>query len=500
MPHQVGDAGGMLQSLRRHGAALNAGETGTGKTYSCMAVARELSVAPVVVCPKAVMPSWQKVAEAFGGQCHTINYEKLTGKMGEFGGIIEPAGLKPARAEVRRLQALLDEYRETENILAGISDGGLTEAEFQALRTKYPNGWYHEHSTALQKAKALLKHLNSRRKFVWNQEIPLIVFDEGHRCKGRGTLNSKALAAAKEQRIPVVVASATAAKDPLEMYALGYALGLHNKDNFWQWAHQYGCEPGDHGGLVFHGGKPALKRLHAQIFPHRGVRTTRDAIPGFPETQITAEVYSLPEEKEIDALYEEMRDALGRLDSRMQKDRDLEHPLTQLLRARQRLEILKAPLFVELAEDGIEEGMSVAIFVNFEETLREVCSRLKTTCTVDGSQVGPAGARTRQFNIDLFNSGESRLIVCNTKAGGVGVSLHDLKGDFPRLALISPTYSAVDLIQVLGRVWRAGGKSKSLQRIVLAANTVEERIQKQLQGKLNNLSLINDGDLIPLFS
>jgi hypothetical protein len=63
------------------------------------------------------------------------------------------------------------------------------------------------------------------------------------------------------------------------------------------------------------------------------------------------------------------------------------------------------------------------------------------------------------------------------------------------MAIISPHPSAVILKQCLGRVWRTGGKSKSIQRIVFCANTVEEDICEKLKTKLENLDLINDGDL-----
>jgi hypothetical protein len=39
------------------------------------------------------------------------------------------------------------------------------------------------------------------------------------------------------------------------------------------------------------------------------------------------------------------------------------------------------------------------------------------------------------------------------------------------------------------------GKSKSLQRIIYVANTIEERIADRLKVKLNNINTINNGDV-----
>jgi superfamily II DNA or RNA helicase len=101
----------------------------------------------------------------------------------------------------------------------------------------------------------------------------------------------------------------------------------------------------------------------------------------------------------------------------------------------------------------------------------------------------------RDKNISNFQEDKNRVIIVNVKAGGAGLSLHDLNGNHPRLALISPTPSAVDLVQCLGRVWRVGGKTKALQKIIFVANTVEEEICEKVKMKIDNLSLINDGDL-----
>ena len=70
-----------------------------------------------------------------------------------------------------------------------------------------------------------------------------------------------------------------------------------------------------------------------------------------------------------------------------------------------------------------------------------------------------------------------------------------MTGKYPRLALISPSYSAVIMRQVTGRVWRESSKTKSLQRIVFVAGTVEEQVCDVVKDKLNNLDMLNDGDL-----
>jgi SNF2 family DNA or RNA helicase len=97
--------------------------------------------------------------------------------------------------------------------------------------------------------------------------------------------------------------------------------------------------------------------------------------------------------------------------------------------------------------------------------------------------------------IEDFQSNKTNIIILNIKAGGVGISLHDVYGGHPRISIISPTWNSIDLVQAMGRIHRAGGKTKSLQRIIYVANTVEERIAEKLKTKLKNINSINNGDL-----
>ncbi len=104
-------------------------------------------------------------------------------------------------------------------------------------------------------------------------------------------------------------------------------------------------------------------------------------------------------------------------------------------------------------------------------------------------------AKARQQNIDDFQADKERIILVNIQAGGAGLSLHDLNGKHPRMALISPSYSAVLMRQATGRVWRDSAKSKSIQKIVFVAKTVEEKVCDSVKRKLENMDLLNDGDL-----
>lgn len=97
----------------------------------------------------------------------------------------------------------------------------------------------------------------------------------------------------------------------------------------------------------------------------------------------------------------------------------------------------------------------------------------------------------REANVQRFQSNETRVILCNMAAGGVGVSLHDIHGGHPRMSLISPTYDVKSYIQTLGRIHRATGKTPALQRVLVASQTIEEKIIDSMEKKRHALETLH---------
>jgi hypothetical protein len=406
--------------------------TVTHNTYTACAVARELNMDILVVCPKAVMESWRRVIKnhfKMWGKCiSVINYESL---------------------RIGKTDSLIASY---------------------------------------------VRRRDTRRKeFVWKiPKTTLIVWDEAQKLKNSKTKNSETCISALKAGYKMLFCSATIATNPLELRTVGQGIKLFKNNNqYYDWAYNHGVIRGRFG-MEFTGDKQALKKLHEDIFVNRGVRLSRDTIPNFPTSELIAECYDMEEDaqKKIDAAYDEMRLELLRIERLSKKDKKSTR-LTAILRARQKVEMLKVPLLLEMISDGLENNMSVVVFCNFTETINALSERLNTKCIVNGV----VSDKTRQQSIDDFQADKERVILVNIAAGGAGLSLHDLNGTYARLALICPSYSAVLMRQSTGRVWRDSAKTKSVQKIIFVANTVEEQVCKVVNQKLENLDLLNDGDL-----
>lgn len=482
LSYQIPAAASLLRSLQVHNAAVDCSDMGTGKTFTALAVARELNVPTLVVCPQISITSWKRAGEMMGVEFDALNYEMIrTGRTA---------------------------YGTWENMPPyGPRDEFLECSECQ-LKLDLKNPFSCPHHPAGIHCAVVKSKPHNYGKFLWSPNIRLLVFDEVHRCGAVDSLNSALLVGAKIAGIPVLGLSATVADSPLNFRALGYVLGLHalvdRKDTqtpgFYRWANRMGCHKSPFGGLQFMG-TPEVRRqkmaeLHQEIFPSRGTRVKiADLGDAFPECHITAELYDLKESGRIDELYAEMDDAIRELNERKLGDRSLELPLTRILRAKQEIELLKVPIFEEVALAWQEAGRTVGIFVNFTATLDALQKRLKWKCRIDGTQRGAKGQRDRQAMIDDVQADRERGILLNNQAGGVSISLHDLTGKFPRGGAVSLPNSASMFRQLCGRFPRAGGKSKSFYRVILAAGTVEVKAHSQLSQKLNQIDALNDGDL-----
>jgi hypothetical protein len=408
-------------ALLAHRAALDMSACGCGKTLCAIIAAKELGLPIFVVCPKAVIPSWEKEMREQGVAGTVLNYEKLkTGK------------------------------------------------------TEYGH-W-------------------DKKKWVWTlSENTVIVFDEAQKLKGPSSQNGKMAIAAKPYR--VLMLSATVADDPTELRAVGYLLGLFELPKYWNWCRSHGCSPNPWGQMQFSKSKRhVLSKLHELIVPDKGSRLSIDDLSGhFAQNFIIDDPLDFSDDGKIAKLYEEMEDELNNLKQEMADDstNPAAQALVAQLRARQGVELCKVPLIMTMIEDVLEEGRSVAVFVNFDATIEALSARLGTQCIIRGGQT----TAERQEWIDAFQDNRERVIICNLAAGGVGVSLHDTVGDRPRTALISPSFDAKAMVQALGRIHRAGGKSPCVQRLLVAAGTIEEKVATSLKAKIINQNTLNGGGI-----
>ena len=435
----------MEQIMRKELTGIMAVATGAGKTLCSCVLCQRLGRVPAIVAPKVTLPSWRRHLGALGMEAAFVwNIEKLK------------TGNTPH----------------------------------------------------------LIKKNNS--VFLWNLDADkhIIIWDEAHGMTGTETQNAAIAKAARQLRrlangtviqfnLPVLLLSATLAESPLKYRdALGYLLGFHGGAKAsGNWLMQHGCFINKWQGYDFPSGPrrlPYLKKLHEEVFPKFGVCVTHADIPNFPKSSVVPMPVAInaADLKELRHLYEEYerleRDAKDEAAVRDDDDIMKRNALGQVaLRARQKSELAKIPMILEQVEDLLAEGMSVVVFMSFIPTLEAIDKKLKIP---HGIVRGNQTAQEREDHVQRFNRDETRVILVQIQAGGTGLDLPDTRGKFPRAAILSPTTSVQLFIQAIGRTNRANSVTPSINYLLIAEGTVEERIIKRLNEKKENLEALTDSD------
>jgi ERCC4-related helicase len=162
----------------------------------------------------------------------------------------------------------------------------------------------------------------------------------------------------------------------------------------------------------------------------------------------------------------------------------------QFMEARRMCEKAKMEIFIEDGQELLDEGNSVIFFVNFHESVNLLRQAFPDAGVITGKD------KNRDEVESNFQSDKIRTLICTSQAGGTSINLHDTNGLYPRVSLISPSFDANELIQVLGRTKRAGGKTPAIWKIIFAGGTVEERAYKTVKSKVKAIDTLTDGDLV----
>lgn len=422
--------------LREGKVMLSACHTGSGKTYLACQTIRDLGMPTLVVCPKVAISQWKHVVEGMGCKPHVID-------------VVNP----------ERLVAGRNPYYSNEN------------------------GW-----------------------LIFNDEDKgpcLLVVDEVHRgCSGPDSKQTLMAARWCNKAHPLnkeLLMSATPFETPEKMRLIGYLMGFHRfvKPSFYDWMRTKNCGFVDIGWgarkrRVFRFTTDRKKaeetmRLIRHEMGERFMSITPEEIPGFPEE--TREVVLVD-------LAKQDHDALVRAYAEMppQMQHMSQDDMVKTLRLRQQAEWCKASVLAEMAAGYVEDGYSVFIAISFSDCRRRIEDELAKKGVKYASIYGGQRDSERQAGIDSFQRNETHVMVGMMQACSVALSLHDERHERPRVSLISPSYSASDVMQALGRIRRVGGTTAT-QKIVLAAESVEERVAGAVQRKIDCIETLSDRDL-----
>lgn len=432
--------------LSRERVLLEAATTGAGKTYLAAKTIVDLGIPTLVVCPKIARSQWREVLDGMGASKYVLD-------------VINP-----------------------ENLIA----------------SKKQQWYSHEDG--------------------WRNIPPgpaLLVFDEIHRsCSGvyKRTAGSKKGSGCKQALMvarwvnrstpghKVLAMSATPAESPLKMQVIGYLMGFHDFliGSFYSWCRANGCafvEKNRAGAMALEFTKnkaratEIMKAIRARM-GDRFISVGPSEIPGFPEETVETVLVDLAK-----ADHDMLVKAYEEMPRNIREIKPGTDEMVKLLRLRQQAEFAKAGALAQMAVEHEADGLSVFVCVNYTSCRERIEAALRKAGVEFASIYGGQNEKERQLGIDAFQDNRIHVMVGMSSACGIALSLHDVKHERPRVSLISPNYSVSELVQALGRVRRVGGTTAT-QKIVLAANSVEERVKHALDRKKMALDALVDGDLM----
>ena len=423
-------------TLKKNRVFLCSAHTGSGKTVMALQTIKDLGLPSLIVCPKIAISQWLSTAQ---------------------------------RMDV------------PENLILGVVNPENLITSKKNKFYRHDEGWLVGHDTP-----------------------SLLVWDEVHRsCSGADSKSALALARWCSKKMPegnkVLAMSATPFETPLKLRALGYLMGFHRfvERDFYDWCRKHACSmvpigryPRIRQVFAFTTNKARAEEVMRIIRRDMGERFLSigpDEIPGFPDEVKEVCLVDLAK-KDHDALvraYEEMPPQM----QHMSQD-----DMVKTLRLRQQAEWCKASVLAEMAANYVEDGYSVFIAISFSDSRRRIEDELTKRGVKYASIYGGQRDSERQAGIDSFQRNETHVMVGMMQACSVALSLHDELHERPRVSLISPSYSASDVIQALGRIRRVGGTTAT-QKIVLAAGSVEERVAEAVQRKIDCIGTLSDRDL-----
>jgi superfamily II DNA or RNA helicase len=80
LDYQVSHAENIKNSITKYSRAIDASDTGTGKTYVSIYVCQKLNLTPFIICPKSVKNTWTTLLEKSGfknSEYFVTNYENI---------------------------------------------------------------------------------------------------------------------------------------------------------------------------------------------------------------------------------------------------------------------------------------------------------------------------------------------------------------------------------------------------------------------------------------
>lgn len=129
---------------------------------------------------------------------------------------------------------------------------------------------------------------------------------------------------------------------------------------------------------------------------------------------------------------------------------------------------------LEYLESIMEESSSpTLVFYHFKHSLQRIRLQFPQAVVLDDD------------NIEAWRRGEIRMLLAHPQSGGIGLNLQCNVGDTAQTVWFDLPWSSENYIQANARIYRQGQEKPVIIHHLTVSNSVDERVVKVLEGKIN---------------
>lgn len=426
----------------------------------------------------------------------------------------------PAKLLITAPKSVLPHWRNT------IKSLGIDNLKIIALNYERANKLLDAPATALaaKKRSTVNKHTAEKGKpnIIWD----IIIADESQKLKNDSQRSAVFANIARYQSSPktapfVIWSSATIGQQPLELGYLAPLIGQMvgvpqlNVDTWGDWLIQngYHVKKSNAGNFswikskttdssaekqeVLNAQDKDVKRLSTLLFSASApsLRRNPEDIAGWPTQTYVPTPLQLSNEG--DRLYKEIWNEFRKYIGLNPRGKNPKGGLAATQRFRQKASLLSAIPTAEFVNDLLENGIQVAISVEFMETLDVIRDFL----TKKGWSVAEFTGRNTDIREEervRFQKGEAQVIIFSVLEG---INLHagEMLADGTRATSTKRAcvvhdirYSAIDMTQIIGRTTRDG--ELAVAYLAYTENTIETRVLDVVLNRMKNVRTLSGDD------
>ena len=422
---------------------------GAGKTYTALKLAQDLDLKILVVAPVSTLSMWTKLAKEYAVELvQAISYASLRG---------------------------------TKN---GINHDWLDRSD--------DTFWFTQEFEDLV------------------QEGVLLVFDEVHNLKNKKTsqiISAHTLAKGIRGKSRIALLSATPCDKPAHVESIFKMLRVVDFDSLYTYERTNFGE----GEYILTGFKEIINKSQ-KLNPEKTKEILEPEGYRIPITRRNADKLAYQLYTELAKYYlssdmsrpqilaeKDAKNGFYRLSSQQQKElkKELTHlkkavgynsengevdqskgEFGALTRVLQNIEKIKVETFARLVTGVLEANpkAKAVVFMFYKDPMKTLYDSLIKYKPM--KMDGQTKAKDRDTIVSKFQEDNSkhRLLITQIKVGGIGISLDDRNGNYPRYAFITPTYFFIDLYQATGRIYRTSTMSTATIRMVYGYDDKNQEI------------------------